>query len=798
MATVRRLQAVIDTDGVSSFTSEMGAAKGSLIDFRSAVGGTGLALAGLAAGGLALAVNEAQKFQQSMVELEKVTNAETVDAMSSSIKEMAETIPLAQTELADIAADAGRFGVRGPKNIRNFTEAVAKMATATNLNAQKAGESLAKLAQLTGTPIPKVENLGSAINALSNNFATSSKEIVDNMLRSSAAMTQFGLSETEIAGFAATLNEVSESSERAGTRLRRLVQELSNPKKIDKFATALGWGVDKFKAMRKNDPTGLLIKLAKGMRKGGKAAKAINKNLSTTSRQALAGLGQNLDGLNQSLKMSRKEFQKNSSLQKEFQKSSKTLSNQVQLLKNRLRNVAISIGNRLLPVVTKVVKAFSRAVSWFSKLNKETNGMAGPVVLLTSLFGGLALAAWAFAPAIGAAVTALAGLAVPIAAVIAGIALVSAAIIKLHDMWTSNFMGIRTTTIKIFNKVKQVIQAAMKFIRDNIINPIVNRIRKVWSQHGAKLRREARETWNAVTKDFKKLRNTIWPVIQGFVKDAKRLWNQWGDEIMAVAKFVFEGLLGQVEVALDAILTSFSFFMNLIQGDWEGAWNDISGFLERTMNKITGFVEHWGQRLIDWLGKTVNDFINWIQELDRKATKRFKQMLDDIISDVQNWGQDLAAEVRGAVKDALSMLTNLAGDFRQAGENLLGTFIDGINSKIDDLKGTVNGAVGWVNDRLPGSDAKKGPLSNLTASGEALPETFAKGIQRNKDPVVDAADALGKAGMPSPKARTAARQRRSDGGKTTIFNVDVNVPRGVDVDTAARTFTDEVRSRNWN
>ena len=54
----------------------------------------------------------------------------------------------------------------------------------------------------------------------------------------------------------------------------------------------------------------------------------------------------------------------------------------------------------------------------------------------------------------------------------------------------------------------------------------------------------------------------------------------------------------------------------------------------------------------------------------------------------------------------------------------------------------VKGVLGDVRDFLPWSDAKEGPLSDLTASGKALIDTFARGMQQAGDIGLPLADAL--------------------------------------------------------
>lgn len=412
-------------------------AEASLLSLRGVVGGLGAVLAGAGAAGFLAATNAARDYEEALVEVEKVTNPETAREMGEAIKEMAAEMPIAQRELAGIAADAGRFGIEGTANIRAFTESVARMATATDLSSQQAGEAFARLAQLTGTPVTEMENLGSSINELSNNFATSASEIVDSMLRSSAALAQFGLSQQEIVGLSASLNEVSESSERAGTRLRRLAQELMAPGKVSDLAAALGMSAEEFTRMREESPVRLIREMARAMAEGGQQADRLRSTLSTTSRQALSGLSQNLEGLDQALQMSNSSYREATSLQREYEAASSTFNAELQRTRNRLFNVAATTGSNFLPALAETLAGVNNAISTFQDFNESTDGAAGSAALAASTIGGLGLAAAAF-------VSGPAGLLVGAAAAIA-------------TAYATNFADIRETVNRTFSEIGSII-----------------------------------------------------------------------------------------------------------------------------------------------------------------------------------------------------------------------------------------------------------------------------------------------------------------------------------------------------
>jgi TP901 family phage tail tape measure protein len=414
-----------DTDG---FQNSISAAADELSTLRSIAGGAGAALAALGVGGFAVATKSAADFEQALVGVEKVTTAETARALNSELRDMAETVPLAQSELAGIAEQAGRLGLEGTQNIRRFTRVTGEMVTATDLTADQAANAFARLTELTDISTDQVRELGSSVNSLSNNMATSSSEIVESMLRSSAALSSLGVQVEDQLSIASALNEVSESAARAGTRLKRVAQELQDPRNVEDFASALGVSASEFERMRQESPAELIKTLARTLGEGGDAADILKQNLSSVSRQALGALAQNLESVEDAQGRVNSEFEETSSLSGEFQTATDTFNSELQLTKNALRNIAIGTGERTLPALTDLLETTRGGIQAFDKLNEKTDGLAGSLGLTTAAIGGtgLALAAFASGP----------------------VGLAAAAIAALAAVAVSDFGEIRTTAVR--------------------------------------------------------------------------------------------------------------------------------------------------------------------------------------------------------------------------------------------------------------------------------------------------------------------------------------------------------------
>jgi TP901 family phage tail tape measure protein len=329
----------------------------------------------------------AADFETAMVEVQKVTDKTVAKELSGSIRKMTSEIPMAHEALAGITADAARFGVRGTANLENFTRSVAKMTIATDLSAEFAGEAFAKIQAQTGASVSETENLGSAINSLSNNYATSADEIVRAVLRSGSAASNFGLSTQEVLAMSAQMNAMSESAERAGTRMRTLFMELQDPNKVKKYAKAIGMTSQQFEMMRRTNANETVMLLVEAMAEGGKASKNLAAIAGGEARQALVALSKNIDATRGALVLTNEEWAKNLSLGKEFDDAVGTSNARMKLFWNRIKDIAITVGNKLIPIVSKLIKKY--IIPWVEKLEAMDDAQIESIINIGAMVAAI-------------------------------------------------------------------------------------------------------------------------------------------------------------------------------------------------------------------------------------------------------------------------------------------------------------------------------------------------------------------------------------------------------------------------
>ena len=384
-----RLSAMLDA---SPFLGGISGMVGGLSKMSNAMKLGSLAVGYFAFKTLKEATKELVAFEMQALELKKVMGGEIAEPVIQSVRELSLVMPVAREQLMNVAATAARLGIRGRENILKFTEVVAKIGIATDVSAEQAAESLARLAKQTGMPISDMEGLGAAINQLDNTMATSSAGIIDAASRSAAELSRLGFTVPEIISLNAALAEVSESASRAGTRLNMLAQEFGNPKKAEHFGKAIGMTGDAFTKLRREMPLEALLQLVDVMRDGGDVADELASNVNSRVRRALQQFAVNEEGLTHALKEGNLEFIERNSLNREYGEALQLVNSKQVILKNNVDELQTKIGEGLRPAIISIQEAAiaaTQALNWLftdplkgTLTNKQLENLRGQLYAL--------------------------------------------------------------------------------------------------------------------------------------------------------------------------------------------------------------------------------------------------------------------------------------------------------------------------------------------------------------------------------------------------------------------------------
>lgn len=328
--------------------------------------------------------NSGINFESAFTGVTKTVDATSAELskLKKDIRGMAKEMPESVEEISGVAEAAGQLGIK-TKSVAGFTKTMVMLGDATNLSSEEAATSMARFANVTGMSQKNFDKLGSTVVALGNNMATTEKEIVEMATRISGAGSQVGLSEAQIMSFSAALSSVGIEAEAGGTAFSTLLSKMNlatvqGGKSLNSFATVAGMSGEQFKKAFKNDAAGAVLSFINGLDKinknGGSAIKTLNDmGLSDVRiRDALLRAAGASGTFTEALKIGTKAWNKNTALTKEAETRYKTMESQLQMTKNRLNDIGISVYSSFEKPLVKGVATANRALGNLSK--KLENG----------------------------------------------------------------------------------------------------------------------------------------------------------------------------------------------------------------------------------------------------------------------------------------------------------------------------------------------------------------------------------------------------------------------------------------
>ena len=334
-------------------------------------------------GTVIMPIKVAMDFESSMAEVRKVVDFDTPQQfkqMGDDLLQMTHRIPMTGRELAQIAASGGRLGI-ARKDIANFTETVSKMSVAFDMAAEEAGDSMAKLANVYEIPIAQIGRLGDAINHLSNSSPAKAENIINALERVGGVAKQFGLTELQTASLANAFISLGRRPEVAATAINGMLTKLATAdrqgKKFQTALKAIGTSAQELKANIAKNGEQALVDFLKQLNKLPKADQmgALVDLFGLEYADDVAVLAGNIEAYEKSIRALKETGGDGKplfagSMDKEFAARSATTANNVQLLKNQLMHLAISIGSVMLPAVNSLVAGLKPWVDYFIRLSE--------------------------------------------------------------------------------------------------------------------------------------------------------------------------------------------------------------------------------------------------------------------------------------------------------------------------------------------------------------------------------------------------------------------------------------------
>lgn len=325
--------------------------------------------------------------------------------LRNEFRQLSRQIPISADELARVAQISGQLGVKSDQ-IVDFTKTMALLGTTTDLSAEQAAFAIARFANIMGVSQEDISEyayqMANSIVSLGNNAAATESEITNLALRLGAAGRQAGLTSPQILGISASLAEMGVKAERGGTAVSRVIYEMifaisDGGENLAQFAQIAGMSTTDFAAGFKKDALGtldtFLTRLSTLQDQGQISADTLTAlGLSGVRvREVLNILGPNIQSIRDNVDRANTAWLEQIALQEEAAKRFKTLKSMIQLAKNALTDLGITIFDLVKDDLSRFITGIGTLVDKFQALDPALQKTIIRVGLLVSAIGPLLL-----------------------------------------------------------------------------------------------------------------------------------------------------------------------------------------------------------------------------------------------------------------------------------------------------------------------------------------------------------------------------------------------------------------------
>jgi TP901 family phage tail tape measure protein len=591
-------------------------------------------------------VGVASEYETALASYSRISGVvgKELDDLGQEFINLSKEIPRTIPELVTIGEEAAKIGV-GKEGVIEFTKLISQMSVAFDLSAEETGEAVGKLSANFGmleNGIPdmkRLETLGNVINNLGDSLAAGEGGIIEFVKRTAGLYKTAGITETELAAFGATMQDVGivpETSARAFEKFASILAKgKNNTENASEGFDLLGLSAQKMQQMMiSGQGTEAMFELFDAIKKAGPEAQIATEAMFGEFGGEALRVANSANGVRKSFELMTKSMAgEGATLESGLNTMSATFASQMTLLQNSFAGLGIAIaGTGLLEDITNLVKMFSNFVTKVSEVNPFLLKSAVAVGVLVAGVGLLLIPLGSLVSILGTIMTlSSAGVFAGLAATVAG--------------WGAGFMAAAT--------------GALAFLTPLL--PIVGVIVAIGV--------------------------ALIPVIM-FIQQF----------VAVVQEF---GVVNGIFMAVTAVVQAFG---QIVVGVFAGAIAAVVGF-------------------VGGLGLAIGAGVAAIVGGGLKIIAAIATWIESILG--------VPPVFSSALNNAASIVLGFVGVFRNAGARLMSALGDGVRSAVSGVTSSIASAMSAIRSYLPFSDAKVGPLSDLTYSGASIPRTMAEGIKGN-------------------------------------------------------------------
>ena len=361
--------------GIGILNPSMATATSQIEALTNISGKATIALGALAAGGIALGAvlvlsgKSAIDFETSFRGIRKTVEGteEEFAFLEETNRRLAISLGTSVNKINAVGRAAGALGIP-VADIGRFEEIIVKFATAAdNISVDEAATSFGGLRAILGLSVDEIANLTSVIVDLGNKFVTTEAQITGFLTGISGIGAVLHISATDLAGISAALGNVQADIEAGGSATNRVLLALndavvSGGDELKVFAAVLRTTPEAFKELVRADPTEAFVRFVEGLSASGEDAQRVLAALGladirvTREFLKLAASG---GEVRRAIEEARLESERGTAANIEFGKQMSTTAKRADVMKSKLNEAAITLGQGLSPAINLGITGLS-------------------------------------------------------------------------------------------------------------------------------------------------------------------------------------------------------------------------------------------------------------------------------------------------------------------------------------------------------------------------------------------------------------------------------------------------------
>ena len=486
------------------------------------------------------------------------------------------------------------------------------------------------------------------------------------------------------------------------------------------------------------------------------------------------------------------------------------LAGQLTILKSQLEELAISIGEILMPYIRQIVGWIQGLVDWLNSLDEGTKKIIVTVALVAAALGPVLIIIGKVVGAIGTIMTVVpqiagaissvigfvSGTVIPaISAVVAAIGwvpLAIAAVVAILVVLYNKCEWFRDAVNAIWTQIKEFFISAWEVICSFFTETIPN----AWNSL-VSFFQGIPAWWNGLWQSVGDFFSSIWtnmmnnPVLTGIVDMIRSLWENLSTTLQGIWNGIKTAASGAWELIKNVVLGPVLLLIDLVTGnftklkeDAANIWNNIKNAASNIWNGIKQVVGSLAQGLANHVSILFNGLKNTIaniwtvvkntassawnglknlvssiaSNLKQAAVNAFKAMVSGIGSALSSLG----SVVQSGFQSAISFITSLPGKALQWGKDFINGIADGIRSAIGNVINAVSDVADKIRSFLHFSVPDEGPLTDYESWMPDFMSGLAKGIEKSRGMVKKAVSGVASDLMLQPQATVQGMQGGRD------------------------------------